>query len=185
MADTQVRDFPLDRIEATGTLSHMLGMEGDFKHESKSGNVITALSNARVKARWVANLEGSTLAKHQVVKWKTTVGQGVELADAGDKPAGVVNPMLTTTVPSTSYFWMVFEGPAKIISDGNSTLALNDLVCTVGTGTGKVRKQVAAPADTTAAMVQVNSVVGTVMESITNVDGTVGACWIHVGRAAP
>lgn len=185
MADTQVRDFPLSRIEASGTLSHMLGMEGHFKHESKSGNVITALSNARVKARWVANLEGSTLSKYQVVKWKTTVGQGVEIADDGDVPAGVVSPMIETTVPSGSYFWMVFEGPAKVISDGGGVLALGNLVVTAGSGSGKVNIQTAAPANETAVMVQVNSVVGTMMEAVTNVDGTTGACWIHVGRAAP
>lgn len=185
MADLQVRDFPLDRIEATGTLAHMLGMEGHFKHESKSGDVITTLSNARVKARWVKNLEGATLAKHQVVKWKTTVGQGVEIADDGDKPAGVVNPMITTTVPSTSYFWMVFEGPAKVITDGGGALALGDLVVTAGSGTGKVNIQTAAPANETAVMVQVNSVVGTMMETVAATDGLVGTCWIHVGRAAP
>ena len=185
MADRQVVEFGLDYIADSGTLSHMLGKECDFKHESKSGNTVTPLSQARVKARFVANLEGSTLTKRQVVKWKTTVGEGVEIADDGDKPAGVVSPMITTTVPSGSYFWMVYDGPAEIISDGAGVLALGDLVVTAGSGTGKVNKQTAAPADATAAMLQVNSVVGTVMESITNVDGTTGACWIHVGRAAP
>ncbi len=185
MADFQVAEYGLDAIVTSGTQSYLLGQEKQFKHESKSGNVVTLLSAARVKCRFVQNLEGSTLSKYQVVKWKTTVGQGVELADTGDKPAGVVSPMLATTVANTSYFWMVIEGPAKIISDGNSTLALGDLVCTVGTGSGKVRKQNASPADAAAGLVQSNTVVGTIMESITNVDGTTGSCWIHPGRACP
>ena len=184
MADFQVAEYGLADIVASGTQSYLLGQEKQFKHESKSGNVVTLLSAARVKCRFVQNLEGSALSKYQALAWKTTVGQGVQLADTGEKCCGVVSPMLTTTVAANSYFWMVIEGPAKIISDGNSTLALGDTVVTIGTASGKVRKQTAAPADTTAAMVQVNSVVGTIMESITNVDGTVGACWIHPGRGS-
>jgi len=183
MADRQIAEFGLADIATTGTLDHLLGQEKDFKHESKSGNTYTLLSASRVRARWVKNREGAALSKNQAVTYKSTYyGLGVELADTGNKCAGVVSPMLERTVPDGSYCWIVTEGPAKAISDGNSTIAQGEAVITIGSGTGKVRKQVAAPADTTAALVQLNSVVGSAMEAVAATDGLAFNVWVHPGR---
>ena len=57
-----------------------------------------------------------------------------------------------------------------MVGRGGSTLADTDIVVTAASG--KVNKQTAAPADATAAMLQVNSVVGRPTEAVTNVDGT-------------
>lgn len=172
MSEKAIQMYGLGKSVASGELDHLLGTIREFRDfDYSSTGVPTARSGAIVRAMWVKNRNGGTLTKRQVVKWKTGyVKTGVEVAGDDAIGCGVVDPFLSTTVADGAYFWMIFEGPCELISDGGSTLADTDVVVTAASG--KVNKQTAAPANTTAAMVQVNSVVGRPTEAVTNVDGT-------------
>ncbi len=157
---------------ASGELDHLLGTVRTFRDIDYSATGVPANRSGRlVTAIWVKNRSGSTLTKRQCLKWKTGyVKTGVDVAGDAAAACGVVDPFLTATVADGDYFWMIVEGPCELISDGGSTLADTDIVVTAASG--KVNKQTAAPADATAAMLQVNSVVGRPTEAVTNVDGT-------------
>lgn len=172
MAENALSNYSLKSIESSGTLDHLLGTVKHFADIDYSATGVSAnRSGMPVVAMWVKNRSGSTLTKRQVVKWKTGyVKTGVDVAGASAQACGVVSPFLTTTVADGEYFFMIVSGPCELISNGATTLADTDVVVTVASG--KVAKQTAAPADTTAAMVQVNAVVGRPTESVTNVDGT-------------
>jgi hypothetical protein len=172
MSEKAVIMYPMGKSVASGELDHLLGTIREFRDFDYSATGVPAnRSGALVRAVWVKNRNGGTLTKRQVVKWKTGyVKTGVEAAGDGDVGCGVVDPFLSTTVADGAYFWMIVEGPCELISDGASTLADTDIVVTAGAG--KVNKQTAAPANETAVMVQVNSVVGRPTEAVTNVDGT-------------
>lgn len=172
MSEKAVIMYGMGKSVASGELDHLLGTLREFRDIDYSATGVAAVrSGAIVRAMWVKNLSGSTLTKRQCLKWKTAyVKTGVDVAGDNDTPCGVVDPFLSTTVAANAYFWMIVEGPCELISDGGSTLADTDIV--VCAASGKVNKQTAAPADTTAAMIQVNSRVGRPTESVTNVDGT-------------
>lgn len=175
MAENAISLSGLHVTVPSGTLDFLLGSErvfGDIDM-TPSSTVAGKTTAMEVRARLVKNRRGSAITKGLALKWKTGYnGLGVDVVTTGDKPVGFASPFLPSAgVADGDYFWMVYLGPCKAVSDGSSTLADTDTVVTVSTG--KVKKQVAAPADTTAAMVQVNSRAGTPMESVAATDGTV------------
>lgn len=175
MAENAISLGGLHKTFASGTLDNLLGVErcfGDID-QTPSSTVASKTTGMEVWARLVKNRRGSAITKGLALKWKTSYnGVGVDVAGAGDKVVGFASPYLPSAgVADGDYFWMVYRGPCKAVSDGGTTLADTDTV--VSSTAGKIKKQTAAPADTTAAMVQVNSRAGTPMESVTNVDGTV------------
>lgn len=130
--------------------------------------------------RLVKNNSGGALGPSLCVKYGTTDGDMNKniggLCGAGDVCHGITDPYLPSTgVPNQYYFFIIeprTQSPMKFTSDGSTTLAPGDILVTAASG--KVKKQTAAPADTTAAMVQVKSVVCISDSTVTNVDGTVG-----------
>ena len=176
---TQVNNYARGKTAPASELTNLLGVEKWFNDDYVTTIPQTRRSGLKAKCRWVKNDSGGTLTARQAVKYKAAfwglyVG---DQADVGDKADGIVDEFVGT-VANGEHFWLVVEGVTECISDGNGALAQGDVVCTVGTGTGKVRLQVAAPADTTAAMVQVNSRLGTVLETIAAVDGTTGRIYL-------
>jgi hypothetical protein len=153
---------------------HLFGTGGIF--ENKTAKDDASPVDARMLTMiWAKNGSGGALLPTRVIAWKTAL-YGKELAGyaaVGTIPDGAIDHQLPAAgVADTAACWIAVCGPARLTSDGASTLAIKD-VLVVGATAGKVKKQVAAPADTTAAMVQVNSKVGHCEETVTNVDGTI------------
>lgn len=172
---SSISNYQIDDIGASGELTNLYGQQKDFPDQDYSvRDGRRTYSGNSVKCVWVKNGDASAITRRLVLKWDSgtdEVGRVVVPAGDGDQPCGVANPyMLTAGAAAGEGFFMIVEGPGQLISDGGSTLAVTDVVVTAASG--KVNKQTAAPADTTAAMVQVNSRVGRPMESVTNVDGT-------------
>lgn len=159
---------------SSGTLQHLVGMEIVFPDLDYSQQLQLPLSGVENRAILVRNISGGVLNACTVLKWGTNAGDhghNVVAAGDGEIAAGVVDPFVGSAgVADNGIFWMFVGGMCKLISDGGSTLSLGEVVVTAASG--KVNKQTAAPADATAAMVQVNSVVAQVAEAATNVDGT-------------
>lgn len=173
MAEQSISMYSLASVVPTGTTDQLLGQAKDFDDQDPvASGVSTATTPMRVHARFVKNRSGGTLTRRQVVKWKTGyVGLGVDDAGDGEQACGVVSPYIPAAgVPDGDYFMMIYEGPAELISDGGTTLADTDIVVTAASA--KVNKLTAAPADTTAALVQLLSIVGRPLAAVTNVDGT-------------
>lgn len=165
----------------TGDADIMLGQEyevEDFDYSStyelpgypKLGQPLILVRRVRAS---------ETITNGQAVKWTASYeGLRVSVAGAGDIPVGIASNYLPGgTVASGSHFCIVRKGACTVVSDGGTTLAATDTIVT--STSGKIKKQTAAPADTTAAMVQVNSRVGRPLAAITNVDGTKGRAWVN------
>lgn len=153
---------------------HLLGQPATFD------NRLAATDPSPVDARMcqmvlAKNTSGGTLLPTRLVAWKAAL-YGKELAGyaaVGTVADGAIDHQIAAAgVADQSICWMTTAGPCRLTSDGASTLATKD-VLVVGATAGKAKKQVAAPADATAAIVQVNSKVGFCEETVTNVDLTV------------
>lgn len=165
--------YSLASVVPSGTSENLLGQMHPFQDKDPIASGVSAINSPMVVyARFVKNRSGGTLTRRQVVKWKTGyVGLGVDDAGDGEQACGVVPPYIPSAgVPDGDYFLMIYEGPAQLISDGGTTLADTDIVVTAASA--KVNKLTAAPADTTAALVQLLSIVGRPLAAVTNVDGT-------------
>ena len=158
--------------------AEQLGQEYEFRDTTppSAGSYLTTYNSGRLRrARLVKNTSGGTLTRGAIVKYGTTAtDQGKNITavcSAGDKPAGQVDPDVGSSgVPANYYFLLFYGGPFhRVISDGSGVLAPDDVLVTANSG--KVAKQTAAPANTTAAMVQVNSVVGICESSVAATDG--------------
>lgn len=170
-----ISNYELGDIGAAGELSNLLGTEKVFPDLDYSQSAPRPYKTGQPKrCVWVKNGDSGAITPRKVLKWDTgtnEVGTTVVPAGDGDQPCGVANEAMPAAGATAGQgFYMVIEGPAELISDGASTLAVTDVVVTAADG--EINKQTAAPADTTAAMVQVNSRVGRPMEAVTNVDGT-------------
>lgn len=171
--------YSLASVVASGTSDHLLGQTHPFQDKDPIASGVSTLNSPMiVMARFVKNRSGSTLTRGQALKWKTGyVGLGVDDAGDGDQPCGAVSPYIPSAgVPDGDYFLMIYDGPGKLISDGGTTLADTDIVVTAASA--KVNKQTAAPADATAAIVQIQSVIGRPLAAVTNVDGTLFRAYI-------
>lgn len=161
--DNSINVYPRGS-HVTAELDHLLGMEKVFKNIDPSAPKVT-VDSSDVRCQWVRNGSGTTIAKNVTLKWVSGYeGLRVQIGGDNDKICGVADEFLTTTVADGEYFWMVADGYNGMISDGGGALAQGDVV--VAAASGEVNIQTAAPADTTAAMVQVNSVVGTVRGTV-------------------
>lgn len=169
----QTNNYPRGKQIAGGELTNLLGSEKWFEDYTWNTRPAVRTTGLKAKCRWVMNDAAASLTARQAVKykagyWGTRVG---DQADASDKADGIVDEF-AGTVLDQAHFWLVIEGITEAISDGNSTLAQGDVVVTIGTGTGKVRKQ-DPTVGTSAIMVAINARVGVVATSaVTAVDGT-------------
>lgn len=118
------------------------------------------------------NATGGVLNARQCVILKST-DAGFSIEDdttTGEIPDGIVDPHLASAgVADGDCCLVIVGGPCEYITDGAGALAFNDVLVT--STAGKVVKQTAAPANTTAAMVQVNSVAGKCEETVAATDG--------------
>lgn len=155
-------------------LPHLLGTPGTFDNRTTKDDP-SAVDARMVTMILAKNSSGGALLPTRLVAWKTAL-YGKELAGyaavATIADGAIDHQLAAAGVPDTSICWVAVAGPCRLTSDGASTLAIKD-VLVVGATDGKAKKQVAAPADSTAAMVQVNSKVGYCEETVTNVDGTI------------
>lgn len=121
----------------------------------------------------------ATITAGQAVKWTAGYyGTRVSVAGAGDIPCGIASNYIPGgSVASGAHFLIIRRGMATGVSDGTTIIEGSQVV----TGaTGYIKLQTAAPADTTAAMVQVNSRVGISYGVIATVAGTKGRIWVDV-----
>lgn len=132
------------------------------------------LSNSMIHVQRVRASETITAA--QAVVWTAGYrGKRVSVAGDGDIPCGVMTPYVST-VASGTHFLIIRKGPGKVESAGGASFAEGNIAVTAAAG--QVDEQTAAPADTTAAMVQVKSRVGRLMADVAAVAGTKVRAWI-------
>ena len=152
--------------QTTGESDTLLGVEYEVEDLDFSSATLAPgyprLSNKMILVCRVRASE--TITAGQAVKWTSSYeGTRVSVAGDGEVAVGVCSPYISS-VASGGHFLIVRRGPAKIVSDGGGALSAGNVVVTAASG--EVNIQTAAPADTTAAMVQVNSRVGRVLETI-------------------
>lgn len=167
-------------------LPHLRGQvaEWDDVDWGSSERTKPALSHMTVRMRWVLNDSSGALLPSYCVTYKAAGFGEVIGAVAGDGAVvhGVVDPYLPAAgVPAGYHFYIVEYGPCKLVSDGGGVLAQGNTV--VSAASGKVNIQTAAPANETAVMVQVNSVVGTAMEAAAAVDLTKFRAFVKLPHA--
>lgn len=164
--ENAVSNYSIGEVAAVGELENLLGTVKHFPDRDYSVAAQTPLTGLQVECIWVRNGEATdAITAGLALKWVSGyVGKRVEIAGDGDPSCGAANAFLPTAGAAAGQgFFMVVRGPSKLKSDGGGTLAVNEIVVTAANG--EVNKQTAAPADTTAAMVQVNSVVGRVLDT--------------------
>lgn len=168
MGDNSVVLFDLNEVDTVDSHDHLAGKEGIFLdiNYASTAQVKPDLSQMKIRARWVKNDSGGTLAARTAVAYKENyfgkrVGAACAVSPA--RPDGVVNPY-AGTIANGAWFWMIVSGPCELISDGASTMAVTDLVTSAADGkTKKVANGTAATLPGTFARP---------MAAVTNVDGT-------------
>lgn len=187
MAGNHVSNYKLSDVGASGELTNLYGQCREFPDlDYAATGVQRQLTGHRIHARWVKNGEASAaITARMAVKWDTgagEVGTAVLKAGDGEQCCGVASPFLPSAGAAAGEgFFIIYDGPGECISDGGSTLAVTDIVVTAASA--KVNKQTAAPADATAGLVQVNSVVGRPMEAVAATDGATFRCLIKLPLA--
>lgn len=160
---------------ATRVNQSVRGAEYLFANKSSADG--TPLDGRQRVMAVVKNASGGALLPGTVVVFKSSA-PGWEIngnAAVGTRGDGVVDPTLPAAgVANGDCFLMVVEGPTNFVSDGAGVLAFGNKLVVGATG-GRVKIQVAAPADETAVMVQVNSAVGYAEAAAAAVAGTVFA----------
>lgn len=138
-----------------------LGAHESFIADKDPTNTIQLRSNSFLRAMWAQNKNTGPILPSRVLKWAAGFYKaGVQVAGIADVGCGVADDFLPAAgVPDTNWFWIIREGSVLLLTDGSGVLAQGDQLVTVAAG--KVKKQVAAPADATAALVQINTRVGT------------------------
>lgn len=141
--------------------SNFLGIERTF--HNGTGAVPDVIRDLRpVKMQLVRNSSGGVLYPGQIVTYKTLLS-GKEVtnpaAATSGRHDGVVDHYITGTVADGDCFWMVVDGPTKFLPDANAVTEFDTLVVSPNVA-GAVKTQTAAPADATAAMLQVNGALG-------------------------
>lgn len=179
MTQSQTKSYSLGETAAADENPHLLGqrrehMDIDY---SSTARVKPPLSSNLIIAIWVKNDSGGVLTARSAVEWKsgyfgTRIGAAT---GAGEIVAGVVDPYVGSSgVANGRHFWLIIEGPAELISDGNAAISQNEYVKSAATG--KIRKT-----DTTAtAASELLATFAQAMESVTNVDGTTFRAWINI-----
>lgn len=168
--DTNITTMGRGKTEPTDTNVHLEGQKCAFL-DTDPANPKVPRSAKTVHAVRVKNSSGGALLPGYSVKWAAGYhGTRTDNVTAtGDKSAGFVDDHVPAAgVPDGYYYWLIVNGPCNMVTDGSSTLSQEDPLVTV-TG-GKVKKQVAAPADATAGLVQANSRVGLCTLSVAATD---------------
>jgi len=168
----------LDEVDTAGAYNHLLGKVVEFEDRNWASTdpIKPLLSGMTIKARFVKNDSGGTLAKNLIVAWKsgyvgTRVGGLCAVSPA--RPCGVVTPYAGATIADGANFWMIVSGPCNVVSDGAATIAITDQITPAGSG--KIKKVASGTAAT------LPGLFGETMEAVTNVDGTVARAivWIN------
>jgi hypothetical protein len=169
MSMYSVVNTPLNETAANGLYDDALGVTKEHTDVLISNGTQTVRTQIPVSARWVKNRRGSALTLGLCVKDKATyAGVGVDICGAGEICTGVTPPHISSTADLRN-LWVITRGPALLTSDGAGTIAEGDIVVTAANG--KTVKQTVAPANETAVMVQVKSVVGIAMAAVAATDG--------------
>lgn len=138
-------------------------------NQNANGGVGTNRTGREIRLRIVRNLSGAALLPRKLVLMKTD-GAGNQYAGqvsgytaaTGDKGYAVDEYLPAAGVVANDLFYVVIKGPAQCITDSAGTTNIpTGGVVVAGTGTaGNVVLQNATPADSTAAMLQVNGKIG-------------------------
>lgn len=162
----------------SGTDTHLLGAKMLFDNRDYTNPQLAPLRDGgEVECTFVKNASGGALLPGLGIKFAVAADTdfGVNIAGttgAGDIPDGIVDEFLPAAgVANGDYFLMVTKGPVKVQSDGTGTISRGAVIVTAASG--QFVTQTAAPANTTAAMVQVNSKAGRARTAATNVAGTI------------
>ncbi len=168
MSTMDTSTLRLGKTAGASDLTHLEGQVRQFPHKSYTDPV--AIIDARLlTCQYVKNARGSAITPGLALKYTAGYyGKRVTVCTEGDKCDGVADPYLPAAgAADGEHFMMVMVGtksPCKIVNSGDGALAQGDVLVT--DLAGEVKIQIAAPSDTTAAMVQVNSKVGVCEETI-------------------
>lgn len=92
------------------------------------------LSGTMLSARLVQHTGAVAVAPGSYVKYAVPGLTTASITAAGDAPAGVVDPYLTSSVAQNEYYWLVYHGPVDALA--GAALALNATVIPDATGRG-------------------------------------------------
>jgi hypothetical protein len=163
MSNQSFNILEINTYDTTGYYANVLGREQEHRDIDYSVRPIKPLSDMPIKSRIVKNTDSVVLPKGVCCKWDAYgYGTLVVKAGDGDVPAGFVPYYVPASIPLLAIFAMIFDGPCTMLNSADSAIsgaAGGDKLVTAATG--YVKKQTAAPSDSTAAMVQVNSRCGT------------------------
>jgi len=171
---TQGGPFELGRTTSQLGEASNLGMERIFEdYDYSVSGIKPRLSGGKVNAMLVKNSSGGALNAGLAVTFKAgsfrkEIGA---LAGANADADGIIDPYLNSSgVADTDYFWIIRRGPCNVVSNGDAIIEKSRLSTAAN---GQVALQTAAPADTTAVMVQIKAYVGKAMVNPADVAGTV------------
>lgn len=166
--------LPLNKTTSSDS-DLLLGQECEFEDLDFSTTGNPRLSQTPVKCRRVKNGHSSAISAGQAVKWKTGY-HGTQVIPAGstEVPCGVASGYISSAAVG-AHFNIVRKGFGLVKNSSAAALAQGEVIVTAASG--EVVKQTAAPASLTAAMVQVNAVVGTAITDIST--STSGRAWIN------
>lgn len=152
----------------------LLGQECEFEDLDFSTTGNPRLSQTPVLCRRVKNGHSSAITAGQAVKWKTgAYGTQVVPAGSTEVACGVATGYVSS-IAVGAHFNIVRKGFGLVKNSSAADLAQGERLVTAASG--EVVKQTAAPASLTAAMTQVNAVVGMATTAITA--STSGRAWI-------
>jgi|SRR6187455_602577 len=158
-----------------------LGAHESFIQDKDPNNTIQLRSNSLLRAMWAQNKTGggTAILGSLVLKWATGFYKaGVVVAGLAEVGCGISDDFLPSGgVPDQNWFWIIREGSVTLTSDGSGALAQGNSLVTAAAG--RVKIQVAAPADATAALVQINSKVGTSQGTVAAAAGTKFVAEVH------
>ena len=103
----------------------------DNDRDPNQRSVQIQLSGMNVEARLVVSDSAAAMAPGSAVKF-TAPGTNVEQAGAADIVHGVVDPFLDADVEQNDVFWVIIEGPGKVVS--SAAIAVNDSVVAAASG---------------------------------------------------
>lgn len=133
MADvSSVNPFPQDTYSTDAGYAPLRGQKRFASDIDNVAGVQTENSKVTRTLVLVKNSSGSTLACGVALQFDTAGwGQNVKKAVSGGHIRGyapcVINGSITNTIPDGAYFWMVKEGPTKVLKS-TANVAVDDLI---------------------------------------------------------
>lgn len=168
--------YPINHVGSATELPHLLGSMAwfsDIDYSSNAGGVRNNRYGRMFLAVWVANNGATTLLPSEIPSWDTTdeyIGRYVNgKAGADSVGAGVVSPFIPAAgAVQNAAFWLVIQGPTKVIQAGNAAVDAGDPLKTGASG--RVDEQNVADTDE---IPEVNARFGRALEDeATGVAGT-------------